>query len=156
MTGVGTLYPELGQIPMSAPYQAPNTPELNQTCPAPPYNTLNFTSASPAIFSTLVSYAQTQPQYPLPTGSAPDQLRALQQNITYYSAINQQATAIKQLNQSLGPAGTVPYPQFKSEGERLMYRQGLAMTAARNVITGQNPSLPAGVPASTLYQIINS
>ena len=141
---------------MSAPYQAPNTPEVNQTCPAPPYNTLNFTDASPVVFSTLVSYAQTQPQYPLPTGSAPDQLRALQQNVTYYSAINQQATAIKQLNQSLGPAGTVPYPQFKSEGERLMYRQGLAMTAARNVLTGQNPSLPAGVPASTLYQIINS
>ena len=117
---------------MSAPYQTPNTPENNQTCPAPPYNTLNFTSANPSVFSTLTSYARTQPQYPLPAGSAPDQLRALQQNVTYYSAMNQRTTAIKQLNQSLGPAGTVPYPQFKSEGERIMYRQGLAMTAARN------------------------
>lgn len=141
---------------MSVPYQAPNTPENNQTCPAPPYNTLNFTPASSTIFSTLVSYARTQPQYPLPTGSAPDQLRALQQNVTYYSGVNQQTIAIKQLNQSLGAAGKVPYPQFKSEGERLMYRQGLAMTAARNTITGQNPSLPAGVPASTLYQIVYS
>lgn len=141
---------------MSVPYQAPNTPENNQICPAPPYNTLNFTPASPAVFSTLVSYARTQPQYPLPTGSAPDQLRALQQNVTYYSAINQQTIAIKQLNQSLGASGSVPYPQFKSEGERLMYRQGLAMTAARNKITGENPSLPAGVPASTLYQIVYS
>lgn len=141
---------------MSVPYQAPNTPENNQTCPAPPYNTLNFTPASPAVFSTLASYARTQPQYPLPTGSAPDQLRTLQQNVTYYSGINQQTIAIKQLNQSLGAAGTVPYPQFKSEGERLMYRQGLAMTAARNRITGENPSLPAGVPASTLYQIVYS
>jgi streptogramin lyase len=138
------------------PYQTPNTPEINQTCPAPPYNTLNFTSASPAIFSTLTSYARTQPQYPLPSGSAPDQLRALQQNVTYYSAINQQTIERKQLNQTLGTAGQVPYPQFKSEGERLMYRQGLAMTVARNVITGQNPSAPAGVPASTLYQIVYS
>jgi streptogramin lyase len=141
---------------MSVPYQAPNTPEINQTCPAPPYNTLTFTPANPAVFSTLASYARTQPQYPLPTGSAPDQLRALQQNVTYYSGINQQTIAIKQLNQSLGVAGTVPYPQFKSEGERLMYRQGLAMTVARNQITGENPSLPAGVPASTLYQIVYS
>lgn len=141
---------------MSAPYQSPNTPENNQVAPAPPYHTLNFNANSPAVFSTLVSYARTQPQYPLPSGSAPDQLRALQQNITYYTAVNRQVTAIKQLNQSLGPAGTVPYPQFKSEGERLMYRQGLAMTAARNRITGENPSLPAGVPASTLYQIVYS
>lgn len=138
------------------PYQAPNTPEINQTCPAPPYNTLNFTSASPTVFSTLQSYARTQPQYPLPSGSAPDQLRALQQNVTYYSAVNQRVTQIKQLNQSLGPAGHVPYPPFRSEGERLMYRQGLAMTVARNVLTGENPSAPAGVPASTLYQIVYS
>lgn len=141
---------------MSIPYQAPNTPENNQTAPAPPYNTLNFNADSPVVFSTLASYTRTQPQYPLPSGSAPDQLRALQQHITYYSAINQQTIAIKQLNQSLGVAGTLPYPQFKSEGERLMYRQGLAMTAARNKLTGENPSLPAGVPASTLYQIVYS
>ncbi len=138
------------------PYQSPNTPEINQTCPAPPYNTLNFTPASPAVFSTLVSYARTQPQYPLPPGSAPDQLRALQQNVSYYTAVNQRAIATKTLNQSLGTAGLVPYPQFRSEGERLMYRQGLAMTAARNVMTGENPSAPAGVPASTLYQIVYS
>lgn len=138
------------------PYQPPNTPEINQTCPAPPYHTLNFTSASPAVFSTLVSYARTQPQYPLPPGSAPDQLRALQQNVSYYTSVNQRAIATKTLNQSLGTAGLVPYPQFRSEGERLMYRQGLAMTAARNVITGENPSAPAGVPASTLYQIVYS
>jgi len=138
------------------PFQSPNTPEINQTCPAPPYNTLNFTPASPAVFSTLVSYARTQPQYPLPPGSAPDQLRAHQQNLTYYTALNQSAIATKQLNQSLGAAGHVPYPQFRSEGERLMYRQGLAMTAARNVLSGENPTAPAGVPASTLYQIVYS
>lgn len=138
------------------PRRCLSRPEENQTCPAPPYHTLNFTPESPAIFSTLVSYARTQPQYPLPSGSTPDQLRALQQNATYYSAINQQTLAIKSLNQSLGPAGRVPYPQFKSEGERLMYRQGLAMTVARNQLTGENPSLPAGLPASTLYQIVYS
>lgn len=134
----------------------PNQSENRQTPPLPPYNTLNFNANSPGIFSTLTSYARTQPQYPLPTGSAPDQLRALQQNVTYYSAINQQTIAIKQLNQTLGPASAVPYPQFRSEGDRLMYRQGLAMTAARNRLTGENPSLPAGVPASTLYQIVYS
>ena len=138
------------------PNQAPNTPEVNQICPAPPYHTLSFTPASPVVFSTLVSYARTQPQYPLPSGSAPDQLRALQQNTTYYTALNRQTLAIKQQNQSLGPAGQIPYPQFKSEGERLMYRQGLAMAAARNRLTGENPTLPAGVPVSTLYQIIYS
>lgn len=138
------------------PYLCRSQPEENQTRPAPPYNTLNFTPESPSTFSTLASYARTQPQYPLPSGSAPDQLRALQQNTTYYSAMNQRTLAIKTLNQSLGAAGQVPYPQFKSEGERLMYRQGLAMTAARNQLTGENPSLPAGLPASTLYQIVYS
>jgi hypothetical protein len=136
--------------------QQPQRPEDRQTPPFPPYNTLNFNAQSPAVFSTLVGFASTQPQYPLPSGSNPDQLRALQQNVTYYTAINQQTAAIKQLNQSLGAASAVPYPQFRSEGERLMYRQGLAMTVARNQITGQNPSLPAGVPASTLYQIVYS
>lgn len=141
---------------MSIANHCASSAENNQVCPAPPYNTLNFTEANPSVFSTLVNYAKTQPQYPLPTGSAPDQLRALQQNVTYYTSVNQQAIAVKQLNQSLGPTSAVPYPQFRSERERLMYRQGLIMSAARNVITGENPSAPAGVPVSTLYQIVYS
>lgn len=137
-------------------YPQPSSPENRQTPPAPPYNTLSFNANSPNVFSTLVSYAQTQPQYPLPPGSAPDQLRQHRESLTYYSAMNQKTIAIKQLNQTIGQASAVPYPQFRSEGERLLYRQGLAMTSARNQLTGQNPTLPAGFPASTLYQIVYS
>lgn len=137
-------------------YQEPNTPEVNKGCPLPSYNTLNFTSASPVVFSTLVSYARTQPQYPLPTGASKNEITTLQNNTTFYTALNQKTLATKELNQSLGAAGKVSYPQFRSEGERLMYRQGQAMAAARMQLTGENPALPAGVPVSTIYQIINS
>jgi hypothetical protein len=133
-----------------------SSPEVNKGCPLPPYNTLNFTSDSPSVFSTLVSYSKTQPQYPLPTGSSIDQLRTLQQNTTFYTALNQKTLDTKTLNNSLGAAGKVPYPQFRSESERLMYRQGLVMAAARMQLSGENPPLPAGVPVSTNYQIINS
>ncbi len=133
-----------------------SSPEVNKGCPLPPYNTLNFTSDSPSVFSTLVSYARTQPQYPLPSGSALDQVRALQQNTTFYTQLNQKTAETKALNQSLGSQGSVPYPTFKSEAERLMYRQGLMMAAARTNLTKENPTLPAGVPVSTIYQIIHS
>lgn len=140
---------------MSSNY-CPSSPENNQVPTLPPYNTLNFTNTNQSIHSTLVNYAKTQPQYPLPSGSSPDQLRELQKNVTYYTNINERTIEIKRLNQTIGGTSAVPYPQFRSEKERLMYRQGLVMSAARNVITGENPSLPAGVPVSTLYQIINS
>lgn len=139
---------------MTFPYQG--TSELNQVCPQPPYNTLNFTPQNGPVWSTLASYASTQPQYPLPTSSDARQVQQHMQNITLFSGLNQQTLAIKTLNQSLGAAGKVPYPTFRSEAERIMYRQGLAATAARNQLTGQNPSAPAGVPCSTLYDIIQS
>jgi hypothetical protein len=117
---------------------------------APPYNATNFTSANPVELSTLVSYANTSPNYPWNTGSNAQQIYRSQQNISYFNGINQQTQAIK-------AAGTnQPYPQFKTQTERLMYIQGMTLTAARNQITGQNPSAPAGVPCSTIYQIINS
>jgi hypothetical protein len=136
---------------MSYPYQG--TSEDNQVCPAPPYNATNFTSANPVIFSTLVSYANNQPQYPLPVGSDASQVYRNTQNISYFNGLNLQTQSIKTAN---GSTGTIPYPQFKSEAERLMYRQGQAMTAARNQISGRNPSSPAGVPCSTIYGIIYS
>jgi hypothetical protein len=139
---------------MSYTYQG--TSEINQTCPQPPYNTLNFTPANVPVWSTLSSYASTQPQYPLPSGSGSDQVRALQQNVTFFTSLNQQTQAIKTQNTTLGPAGNIPYPTFRSEAERLMYRQGLVMTASRNQMTGRNPSTPAGVPCSTIYEIIQS
>jgi hypothetical protein len=138
---------------MTFPYQG--TSELNQVCPQPPYNTLNFTPDN-AVWSTLASFASTQPQYPLPPSSDARQVQQHMQNITLFSGLNQQTLAIKTLNQTLGAAGNVPYPTFRSEAERIMYRQGLAATAARNQLTGQNPSAPAGVPCSTIYDIIQS
>ena len=136
---------------MTEPYLGSS--EINKGCPLPPYNTLNFTAeGNSTIFSTLAGYAQTQVNYPLPTGSNPDQIRSLQQNLTVFNGLNQRAIAIKTLNQSLGPAGQVPYPTFRSEAERLMYRQGQATTSARNQLTGPRPSNPC----STLYDIIQS
>ena len=130
-------------------------PETRSGCPMPPYNTNNFNSDSPTIFSTLQSYARTQPQFPLPPGSNARQITENQANVAYFNYINQQTIATK--NQNGAPSfANAPYPQFKSEGERLKYIQGKNTTAARTAITGLNPAKPAGVPLSTIYQIINS
>jgi hypothetical protein len=128
-------------------------PEDPQLCPGPPYNATNFTPANSTIYSTLIYNALTQPQYPLPTGSNAQQIYRNTQNISFFTALNQQTQAIKTQN---GASGTIPYPQFRSEAQRLMYIQGQTMTAARNNFTGQNPSAPAGVPCSTIYGIISS
>lgn len=131
----------------------PPPPFQTNICPAPPYNATNFTAANSVEYSTLVNYAKTQPQYPWNTGSNAQQIYRSKQNITYFNTLNQQTQAIKSIN---GSIGTIPYPQFKTQAERLMYIQGQALTAARNQMTGQNPSGPAGVPCSTIYGIINS
>ena len=118
----------------------------------PPYNTLNFNSDNPMVFSTLQSYAMTSPNYPLPVGTNARLVHENQANVVYFNSINQQAIAIR----SSGITN-VPYPQFKTEGERLMYIQGKTNTAARSILVpNQNPVGPASVPLSTLYQIINS
>lgn len=136
---------------MSAP--TPPPPFNPQVCPAPPYNATNFTSANSVVLSTLVSYANNSPNYPWATGSNAQQIYRSNQNITYFNNINQITQGIKTAN---GLTGKQPYPQFKTQTERLMYIQGQALTAARNQMTGQNPSAPAGVPCSTIYGIINS
>jgi len=103
---------------------------------SPPYNATNFTTANLNVYSTLQTYGHTQPQYPLDTGSNADQIVRQQQNITYFSYIQQKA-------QNGSP------PVFKTQTERLMYIQGQYATASRNLITGQNTSGPAGVPFYT-------
>ena len=130
------------------------TPERHNGCPLPPYQTMNFTSAKSTIFNTLQSFATNSPNYPLPAGADARQIADNRANVTYFSYINQQTLATT--SSVKGGIPNLPYPQFKSEGERLMYRQGLAMTAARTALTGKNPALPMGVPLSTNYQIINS
>jgi hypothetical protein len=134
----------------------PIPPYGERECPGPPYNATNFTSANGVVYSTLINYAKNSPNYPWNTGTDAQQIFRSNQNISYFNGINLQTQAIRSTNVSLGAASQIPYPQFKSETERLMYRQGMALTAARNNFTGQNPSGPAGVPCSTIYEIINT
>lgn len=131
----------------------PPPPYGETVCPAPPYNATNFTSANAPVYSTLISYANNSPNYPWNTGTDAQQIFRSNQNVTYFNNLNLQTQAIKTQN---GSTGKAPYPQFRSEAERLMYKQGQSLTSARNVFTGQNPSGPAGVPCSSIYQIINS
>jgi hypothetical protein len=131
----------------------PPPPFQSQVCPAPPYNANNFTPANAVEFNTLKSYANNSPQFPWATGSNAQQIYRTNQDVSYFNGINRQTQNIKTAN---GAIGTVPYPVFKTDRERLMYIQGMAYTAARNRVTGTNPSGPAGVPCSTIYQIINS
>ena len=142
-------------------------PENQQVCPAPPYNATNFTPPvysnpstialhQPAVYSTLIYNALTQPQYPLPTGSNAQEIYRNTQNISFFTAMNKDTLYAKATN--------TQYPQFRSEAQRLMYIQGQTMVAARNKFTGLNPSIPvgsigpigsAGVPCSTIYGIIS-
>lgn len=124
-------------------------PLTNINCPSvAPYNATNFTPANSVEFNTLVGFANTQPQYPWGTGSNAQQIYRSKQDISYFSYMNQAAAGARINN--------TEYPRFKTQTERLMYIQGMTLTAARNKMTGVNPSAPAGVPCSTIYQIINS
>lgn len=129
------------------------TPEERKSCPMPLYNATNFNADSPEIFYTLKSFASSLPNYPLPPGSDARAIYLNAQNVSYFNTLNQQVSSVKAQNAI--SASHMPYPTFKSQHERLMYIQGQTMSAARNAVTGQNPSVPAGVPVSTIYQIIN-
>ncbi len=127
------------------------TPEERKGCHVPPFTAQNFTSASASVYNMLQAAAKTQPQYPLPPGSDARQVATQTANVSYFNTLNQKVQATKTAN-----LPGIPYPSFRTESERLMYLQGQAVTAARNRFTGQNPSLPAGVPCSTIYEIIYS
>jgi hypothetical protein len=153
----------------------PYPPYQQQTSAGPPYNATNFTrtivqtdntlsSCNVPIYNTLLSFAHNSPNYPLPQDSNQDMIHRNRANIAYFSNMNQKTQLVKTMNDTT--PNKAPYPQFKSEGEKIMYKQGLAMTAARNEFTryeyfpnnpsGPNPSAPAGVPCSTIYGIIQS
>jgi hypothetical protein len=139
----------------------PPPPYSDTTCTAPPYNATNFNANNNVILSTLITYANNSPNYPWNTGSNAQQIYRSHKNITVFNSLNQQVQAQRTANGSLGYApgttvGNLPYPRFKTDAERLMYIQGMSLTAARNKFTGNNPSAPMGVPCSTIYQIINS
>lgn len=136
-------------------------PYSDTTCIAPPYNATNFNTKNSAVLSTLITYANNSPNYPWDSGSDAQQIYRSRQNVVVFNTLNQQVQAQRTANGSLGyPAnatvGSLPYPRFKTDAERLMYIQGMSLTASRNRITGNNPSAPMGVPCSTIYQIINS
>ena len=135
---------------MSQPYFG--QPEDRVQCPLPPYNTLNFNAESPLIYNTLQHIARTAPNYPLPQGSNAEQIYRNTASVSYFTFMNQQTSSIVAQNQVGG--FKQPYPQFKSEQDRIKYRQGLASASARTLFTGLNPAAPAGVPVSTIYQII--
>ena len=132
---------------------AQGTPEIRKGCPLPPANTLNFTSANGPIFTTLQSIASNSPNYPLPVGSNSRILAENRANVVYFNDINQRTLAT--VSSVKGGVKNLEYPKFQSESQRLQYRQGLATTAQRTLITGQNPALPMGSMLSTNYQIIN-
>ena len=137
-------------------YYNSGAPE-NLPCTLPPYNATNFTSANSTIYSTIQSYAYNSPNFPFTTGSNAQQIQNNTANMTVFNAVNNQTIAIKTLNNTLGqPYGQVPYPQFKSHQELMMYKQASYATASRNLVTGQQYlSRPAGAPFSTIYGIIN-
>jgi hypothetical protein len=119
--------------------------------PFPPYNAQNFTAENGPVYDTLQSYARNSPNYPLPQDSNQDMIHRNSANIALFSNMNQKTQLVKTLNTTT-PA-QVQYPQFKSDQERMMYIQGMYMTAARNKFSGQNPTLPAGVKCQTIYDI---
>jgi hypothetical protein len=129
-------------------------PYQEQVPVAPPYNATNFNSENGPVYETLLSYARNSPNYPLPQDSNQDMIQRNRANMAVLVNMNQKTELIKTLNTTT--PSKVQYPQFKSDQERMMYIQGLYMTAARNKFTGQNPSAPAGVPCSTIYGIINA
>ena len=132
-------------------------PEVRHGCPLPPYNTLNFTAANPMIYETLQNAAKTSPNYPLPPGTNQRLIADNQANVAYFSGMNDKTETTKTQKQQGGAFTNIPYPTFKTEGELLKYRQGLASTAARSILVpDQNPVGPASVILRTNYQIINS
>lgn len=125
--------------------------EQNNPCVVPVANATNFTSANSTIYSMLVNHAKYDPYYPLDAGSNSNEIRTYQTGVLTFATLNQQTSTIKALN--VASTLTMPYPRFRSESERIQYVYGQAMTSARNRMTGQNPSLPAGVACSTIFQI---
>jgi hypothetical protein len=87
-------------------------------------------------------------------GSNSRQIAEHRANVVYFNDINQRTAAT--VSSVRGGIPNLEYPKFQSESQRIQYRQGLATTAQRTLITGQNPAVPMGVPLSTNYQIINN
>lgn len=128
-------------------------PYGQRKCPAPPYNATNFTAENSTEFNKIVGFAKNSPNFPWNSGTDAQQIYRSRESIVYFNSLNQTTQSIK--NTNVASTTQQPYPQFKSDRERMMYIQGRALTSARNIITGENPSVPAGVPCTSIYNIIS-
>jgi len=119
-------------------YYNPGQPEIRNGCPMPPYN-----SPQNPNFSTFAN----QPQFPLNVGANAQQVQQNVAALGYFTGINQQVNAVVNANYNNGT--TLPYPTFKSQGERILYMQGQTVAAAKAIASGQ-------MSCSTIYDYINS
>ena len=117
-------------------YYNKGVPEVRSACPVPPYN-----SPLNPNFSTFAY----QPQFPLDPGSNAQQQQLNTQSLSYFTAINRQMSSIVGLNATTG--SHIPYPTFRSQGERLLYLQGQTVAAAK--------ANAAGLRCSTIYSYVN-
>jgi hypothetical protein len=118
-------------------YYNKGVPEVRNECPAPPYN-----SPLNPNYSTFAN----QPQFPLNTGSNAQQQQRNTQALTYFIGLNQQTSDI--VAQNTAGIKNLPYPTFKSQGERLLYLQGQTIAAAKSIATNTRN-------CSTIYSYIN-
>lgn len=119
-------------------YYNPGQAEVRYGCPMPPYN-----SPQNPNYSTFVN----QPQFPLDTGSNVQQVHHNVAALGYFTALNQQVNAVITANVNNG--AKLPYPTFKSQGERILYIQGQNIAAAKANAACQ-------LTSSTIYDYINS
>ena len=110
--------------------------EVNHGCPMPPYN---------SIRNPNVSTLSNLTQFPLDTGSNSEQIQQNVAAFTYFNGLNQQ---IYNTVQSNNQGTKLPYPVFKSHGERMLYLQGQTIAAAKHAVNNTTP-------VSTMYTFIN-
>jgi len=114
-------------------YYNKGVPEVRNSCPAPPYNS----SLNPN-FTTFAN----QPQFPLDTGSNAQQLQGQNNALSYFMGMNQRVLDV------VNSPANIPYPTFRSQGERILYLQGQTAAAAKGMATQ--------MVCSTIYDYINS
>jgi hypothetical protein len=114
-------------------YYNKGVPEIRTSCPMPPYN-----SPSNPNFATF----SNQPQFPLDSGSNAQQLQGNGAALSYFTGLNQQVL------DAVNAPTNVPYPTFRSQGERILYLQGQTAAAAK--------AMASQTVCSNIYDYINN
>jgi hypothetical protein len=120
-------------------YYNKGQPEVRDGFPLPPYN-----SPSNPNYATFAN----QPQFPLDNGSNAYQIQQNREALSYFVGLNQQVSDTVAANTANNTR--IPYPTFKTQGERLLYQQGQSIAVAKRIAT-QNAMLSS----STIYNYIN-